>query len=641
MRKFTILLVLIAITTYAMSQVKICSDLMPQNRQGFYVDKTASSEIKATPVWTCTFEEETPIWTVSGTTDMPLWTISDQAGAPANWATETGFYMEYLGEYSETGNEVSGKWAWLDIVGPLLPGGSGVPQASVGESYIQFDNIDLTEVAHPKLQWYQLMRAFNGNWYDNYVDISIDGGVNWTNIKVNDEVPTYDYADLFTDLYIGDIAGNESNVSIRFRWTQDTDGGTVTVGYAWEIDDISIIENAAYDVKMTDARMNFFSYSDYTVPGSESEFHVSSHFGQIPIAQMKATNANCWFNFIVQNKGYNTVTPTVKVTVTNPFSVVVYEETLVGLPLAITEIDTLDLVETDFHMDNPNVGEYTVAYEVYIDGQTDEDLENNTFESIFNVTNDVYARDLDNINGRFGLCNYTAYGISEEMIGTTYNFVEDSEILSGDVFIDGNTTVGTSFQFQLLTVVDGAWALLTESPLYTVEEANLDTWMHCEFTDMASVTMSEEYLVTEVMAAVKIYYALDDDSFYIGTDNSTSYGDWGSYGYVLNSGEWGWYYGFTDKGLGIRINVPYVTDVAKEPSETVNIYPNPTTGTLNIENAEGCDVQILNMMGQVVENIENARMVNSVDMSKYANGQYFVKVINGNEVSTHKVNLMK
>ncbi len=523
-----------------------------------------------------------------------------------------------------------------------MPGGSGAPIASVGETYIQFDNIDLSGVQYPKLQWYQLMRAFNGNWYDCWIDISIDGGATWAaNIKVNDDVPTYDYAPVLSDLYIGNIAGNQANVSIRFRWSHDRDGGTVLVGYGWQIDDISIVDNPVYDVKLVDARMNFFTYSDYTVAGNESEFHYSSHYGQVPLAQMESENAYCWFNFIVENKGIESITPTVKVKITNPFSNVVYEEILEGQLIATAEIDTIDMIETEFIMNMVNVGHYTVEYEVYIDGHDDEDIDNNDFGSEFYVTNDIYARDLDHINGRFGLSNYTAYGISEEMIGTTYNFLEDTQILSGDVYIDANTTLETSFQFHLIVVSDGAWTVMTESPLYTVEAASLGTWINCEFTDNAYVVMDPEYPVTQVMAAIKIFYNTTNDNFYIGTDNTTSYGDWGSYGYVLNSGSWGWYYGFTDKGLGIRLRVPFVTKADTYSLNTISMYPNPNFLTLNIDNVEGAQVKIFNMMGQVVETIENAQMVNTVDMSKYANGTYFVKVINGSETSTHKVNLMK
>jgi hypothetical protein len=106
-----------------------------------------------------------------------------------------------------------------------------------------------------------------------------------------------------------------------------------------------------------------------------------------------------------------------------------------------------------------------------------------------------------------------------------------------------------------------------------------------------------------------------------------------------------WYYGMIDGGVpAYHLLTPkYDPNSVEENSIDANlsIYPNPTTGMLNISGIEGADVQIINMMGQVVESVENLNEYNQIDMSKYANGTYFVKAIVDGNVVTRKINLMK
>ena len=47
------------------------------------------------------------------------------------------------------------------------------------------------------------------------------------------------------------------------------------------------------------------------------------------------------------------------------------------------------------------------------------------------------------------------------------------------------------------------------------------------------------------------------------------------------------------------------------------------------------------MMGQVVKSIKSEYEISSIDLSNFANGTYFVRVVKGNEVSTLKINLVK
>ena len=73
----------------------------------------------------------------------------------------------------------------------------------------------------------------------------------------------------------------------------------------------------------------------------------------------------------------------------------------------------------------------------------------------------------------------------------------------------------------------------------------------------------------------------------------------------------------------------------------MSIYPNPTTGLVKVEGVEGAQVIVYNMLGAVVYNEANASATTTIDLSSFNAGNYIVKVINNNEVSTQKIVLTK
>ena len=80
-----------------------------------------------------------------------------------------------------------------------------------------------------------------------------------------------------------------------------------------------------------------------------------------------------------------------------------------------------------------------------------------------------------------------------------------------------------------------------------------------------------------------------------------------------------------------------ITDVEENIAETIAVYPNPTSSMVTIANAEGKDIVVVNSLGQVVASIENAAANQTIDVTNFANGTYFVKV-NENVI---KINVVK
>jgi len=93
------------------------------------------------------------------------------------------------------------------------------------------------------------------------------------------------------------------------------------------------------------------------------------------------------------------------------------------------------------------------------------------------------------------------------------------------------------------------------------------------------------------------------------------------------------------------VNYPSVNDIVADCdasvdemiSNAIEVYPNPTNGQINITNAEGKNIVVINTLGQVVATVDNASENQTIDMSGLCDGTYFVKV----GTSVVKVNVIR
>ena len=93
------------------------------------------------------------------------------------------------------------------------------------------------------------------------------------------------------------------------------------------------------------------------------------------------------------------------------------------------------------------------------------------------------------------------------------------------------------------------------------------------------------------------------------------------------------------------VNYPSVNDIVADCdasvdemiSNAIEVYPNPTNGQINIMNAEGQNIVVINTLGQVVATVENASENQTIDMSGLCDGTYFVKV----GASVVKINVIR
>ena len=76
-------------------------------------------------------------------------------------------------------------------------------------------------------------------------------------------------------------------------------------------------------------------------------------------------------------------------------------------------------------------------------------------------------------------------------------------------------------------------------------------------------------------------------------------------------------------------------------AEEINVYPNPATNVINVANAENGQVSVFDINGKLMVSVESASANQTIDASNFANGLYFVRITDGNNVVTKKINVVK
>lgn len=78
-----------------------------------------------------------------------------------------------------------------------------------------------------------------------------------------------------------------------------------------------------------------------------------------------------------------------------------------------------------------------------------------------------------------------------------------------------------------------------------------------------------------------------------------------------------------------------------EATDNLNVYPNPACNVINVDNAAGAQISIFNIAGQEVLAIEAANANETINVANLTEGVYVVRVVNGNEVATSKVSIVR
>ena len=81
--------------------------------------------------------------------------------------------------------------------------------------------------------------------------------------------------------------------------------------------------------------------------------------------------------------------------------------------------------------------------------------------------------------------------------------------------------------------------------------------------------------------------------------------------------------------------------IANIEESSLSIFPNPACNVINVDNAAGAQISIYNIAGQEVMAIEAANANETINVASLSEGVYVIRVVNGNEVATGKVSIVR
>ncbi|MBO7625221.1 MAG: T9SS type A sorting domain-containing protein, partial [Bacteroidales bacterium] len=98
-----------------------------------------------------------------------------------------------------------------------------------------------------------------------------------------------------------------------------------------------------------------------------------------------------------------------------------------------------------------------------------------------------------------------------------------------------------------------------------------------------------------------------------------------------------------DPNLDNNIACAEITDIDLVPTttKTLNFFPKPANTYINVENAAGSQISVYNIAGQEVLSVESDEANETINVSNLNAGLYIVRMVNGNEVSTAKVSIIR
>jgi hypothetical protein len=604
MKKFTLLMSLMLMAAVVFGQ-----SLMEKRTTDFIGKKgNVEQNRELTIIWEDDFSDP-GLWVTdydeSNVNDGP-WVIGTDGPA--------GYYSEGMGALEST--TADNGFAMYDS------DATGVEVGSQDSKLIYHTSIDCSAYEKVAVTFESYYRRFHGNCY---IEVSTDS-VTWTQYQVHADVETNSSTanpEVVT-VNITEVAGNAATVYFMFRYIGEWD-------YAWMVDDIKFFVAPDHDLKLADARVNFWpQYID---------FGYSGFYGMVPQRQIVSENAYIFFNGVVKNLGTMDATPTVSVSVTDPSATEIFTNSATYDGTITTEAqDTLTMDDTELYISDAVEGIYTWTFEASENGITEENPVDNTIVYETEITENLYSHNSGNVTGGWSTDNYTNGGLDGDIIGVEYQFFVPDTITLGKVYISSMTDVNTSFVFKLMSWDDAAdaWVEFISSPIITIDDTTDVGRVHeIGFPDIIAIDPGED--VARVLAAVE--YFPNGETFRLGIDGSVPTSGYETWMFFMDEDKW-YYYG-GDHVAVIDLELSESTGVYQNTFNNFEVYPNPTTGVINIDNVKNATIEVFNTLGKRVAVVENSDFRANVNLGQYAEGTYIVRVTSDQGVGMRKVNLVK
>jgi hypothetical protein len=464
---------------------------------------------------------------------------------------------------------------------------------------------------------------------DLNVYISTDGGETFMDLnyiegdiyEVNVEQET------FSQIPLGNFAPNTTNVYFRFEW--------IGTHYFWMIDDLSVIQRPAYDLKMQSSWL--------TMENPEYIEYYSIPQSQMPDEMLIGAE--------VYNYGYNddaAITLTGSITSTSAGGTIEYE---------LVESDSTELVETDyFDVSMLTAGSYTFTADVASSGD-ESTPEDNSLSRDFEISENVYS--IDGLYDSFEWMGTGWPGGDDTADGVRYaNFfdIKQSTTLSSiTVYLDGAehpTSLGT-FESEaggeiiayvcdttgifnpLVTTLDPDFGgAIWTSDFYLVTEDDVSNEMIVIDVPELDLNPDAYYVVIEM-------YSNGLESDILIQDDTSVLQPWFA-SLVFYPSDQTWYSNPNAASIHLGLN-GFENTLDENTLNGIECFPNPTRDYIEITSENilhgNCNLKIYNMLGEIVLSKEYSSFGNkqNINLEKLNAGSYIIEFKNNQAINKQKL----
>lgn len=417
--------------------------------------------------------------------------------------------------------------------------------------------------------------------------------------------------------------------------------GVDTIHLMWKIEDLTHFWWAFDDVEIFRPVMNNISttISSVQMGYQADDIPLKGKYTQIPVF---AAPDRFKIKRIIQNNGYNYQTGVLFKTemILNDITVS-QDESSGNLNYYPLETDTVD----NLMLYKPAVpGNYIIKATVTGDSAAHWKSDNTFTEQVI-ISDSIYSRVsptnnfTNNIKCPSGNINSWAvlYEIpaNRDIVPQAVSFFLDCCVPVA--YIENNNFKVTGKIYSASD--DGSpGELIATSASYNLNMNDIKTWVVLPFSNLNSLNFNSRYYFAAVEFTSQIY----PEGLYIGNDPygerylevvfyRTSYGWEDAHAYTL--------YHF-NPAIRLHFSKPALSNHACTIN-ALRIFPNPSKGTVVIENAGNAKVYLFNLSAVCVYRTKITSNSQLIDLSWISDGCYFMKITSGRSEITKKIILLK
>lgn len=568
--------------------------------------KSATFELNANPSYSTSFEKVT-IWSndISDSTD---WTFTNTSSPAQDWYIET----------DPTAVPNNGPVAMTTASNGFLMINSDLAGAGASQNaYATYTGgpINLTGQPDVLLEFEQHYRRYLD---ERYIDVSNNGGQTWTTFTITDgtEMGVTVVSGVYS-VDISSVAGNQSNVTIRFHYIGDW-------AWHWAVDDIRIKTIEPYDLK---AESNAWGVTGSWAPLG-TPLRLPYH--KTPVAQIQPIEfcgimSNIGLNDII-NATYSVAIPSANFSSSETISSAVGVTDTVCIPASFTPTG-ID------------------SFEVYSGLSTtspDTVVSNNIFDDIsFTIDPFLYARDNSDVSIDGGTSNH---GEGFET-GNIFDIYTDANLYTIRAGVHENSVPGTLVYVKLYSFnAAGNLVLEDESGSYALLASDLGSFIDIELSNGAfPLIAGESYLVT---VGSNGNGGTADDLVVMNSGVSQR-----ETTYFYDESITTWFFSTATSAVQMNFD-PSSTSFLDENSKNfgITVYPNPASTDANISftlnNASDVNIVVTDLSGKVIESKDLGKVAagsKEVKLSTavLSEGVYLIYVRANNATSTEKMIINK